>query len=92
MAMIKRLLLCVTSMAAMARPVLALQATAGQGGFVNANSLPPAEQLPAWPLLIAAYAFVWVALMVYVWSIWSRIGRVERDIQALQQKGKGASR
>ena len=57
-----------------------------QGGFVPASSLPQAEQMPAAPLLIAAYIFVWVALMGYLWSIWSRIGRVEKDIQTLQQR------
>ena len=69
---------------ALATRVFALQEA--QGGFVNANSLPPAEQFPAAPLLIGAYVFVWVALMAYLWSIWSRLGRVERDIQSLQQQ------
>ena len=41
---------------------LALAAAApAQGEFVPVNALPPTEQLPAAPLLIAAYAFVWVA-------------------------------
>jgi CcmD family protein len=57
-----------------------------QGPFVSANSLPPAEQIPAAPLLIAAYVFVWLALMGYLWSIWSRLGRVERDIESLKQQ------
>jgi len=42
--------------------------------------------LPAAPLLVAAYAFVWVALFVYLWSIWRRLGRVERDMRTLQQR------
>ncbi|MCC7416692.1 MAG: hypothetical protein IT176_06070 [Acidobacteria bacterium] len=58
----------------------------GQGGFVPMGSLPPAEQIPAAPLLIAAYVFVWLALMGYLWSIWSRLGRVERDLRALGQR------
>ena len=57
-----------------------------QGGFVPASSLPQAEQIAAAPLLIAAYIFVWIALMAYLWSIWSRLGRVEKDIQVLQQR------
>ncbi len=84
--MIKRLMISVSSLVAIAAPAFALQAPAGQGEFVPMNSLPPADQLPAAPLLVAAYAFVWVALAVYLWSIWSRLGRVERDIQALQQQ------
>ena len=74
----------------LARPILALQEA--QGGFVSANSLPPTEQIPAAPLLIAAYAFVWVALMGYLWSIRSRLGKVEHDIQTLQQRRNKASR
>src|SRR5262245_28094581 len=52
---------------------LAFQAPAGQSEFVPVNSLPPADQLPAAPLLIAAYAFVWVATLFYVWTIWRRL-------------------
>ena len=38
------------------------------------------EQLPAAPLVFAAYAFVWLALVVYVFSLWRRMSRVERDL------------
>lgn len=38
------------------------------------------EQLPAAPLVFAAYAFVWLALVVYVYSLWRRVARVERDL------------
>ena len=50
------------------------------------ESLPPSEQLPAAPLLIAAYAFVWIAVLVYVFSIWRRLNKVEADQRALAQK------
>lgn len=92
MVMAKRLIMWVGAIVTMAAPAFA-QAPAGQGEFVPMNSLPPADQLPAAPLLVAAYAFVWVALAVYLWSIWSRLGRVERDIQALrQQRSRGGPR
>lgn len=55
-------------------------------GFVPAGELPPTEQLPAAPLLIIAYAFVWVALMLYVWSVWRRLVRVEGELSALEQR------
>ena len=45
--------------------------------------MPPADQLPAAPLLITAYAFVWIAVMVYVWSIWRRLNKVEDEMRAL---------
>jgi CcmD family protein len=85
MSMVKRLIGCVLSMTAIAATAFALQPPP-QTEFVPMNSLPPADQLPAAPLLIAAYAFVWIALAVYLWSIWSRLGKVERDMQALRQR------
>lgn len=84
--MVKRLMVCAAAVLMAASRVLALQPPPGQGGFVPMNSLPPADQLPAAPLLIAAYAFVWIALMVYLWSIWRRLGTVERDMRALESR------
>jgi CcmD family protein len=59
---------------------------AAQDGFVPVNALPQTEQLPAAPLLIAAYSFVWVALMVYVWFLWRRMTRVERELAELNRR------
>jgi len=56
---------------------------ATQEDFVPVGSLPQAEQLPAAPLVIGAYAFVWVALLVYVWTVWRRLLKVERDMRDL---------
>jgi CcmD family protein len=64
----------------------ALQPPPGQGGFVPVTDLPPAEKLPAAPFLIVAYAFVWIALMVYLWTIWRRLNKVEADMQALDRR------
>ena len=44
------------------------------------------ESLPATPLVYAAYGFVWVALTVYVFMLWRRIGRVEREIADVNAK------
>jgi CcmD family protein len=49
------------------------------------------EQLPATPLVFTAYALVWIIVVLYVWSIWRRLARVETEVRALQQKG-GARR
>ena len=57
-----------------------------QDGFVPVSELPPAEQLPAAPLLVTAYAFVWLALMVYLWSIWRRLGKVEEEMRSLETR------
>jgi CcmD family protein len=57
-----------------------------QGEFVPVKDLPQHEQLPAAPLLIAAYGFVWVALLVYLFSIWRRLGRVGREMDELSRR------
>lgn len=50
-----------------------------QQEFVPATNIG-SEQLPATPLLFGAYGFVWVALTFYVFLLWRRIGRVEREL------------
>jgi CcmD family protein len=64
------------------------QSPPGQGAFVPVDQLPPADQLPAAPLLIAAYAFVWVAVLFYVWTIWRRLNKVEKDMHALERRSQ----
>jgi len=66
-------------------PALA-QPPSGPDTFVPIKDLPEAEKLPAAPYLVVAYAFVWVALMFYVWTIWRRLNRVETEMRALAQK------
>ncbi|MGE5245419.1 MAG: CcmD family protein [Betaproteobacteria bacterium] len=84
MTTIRRALTMAGGLLLTAAPAFALQP--GQSEFVPVSSLPKTEQMPAAPLLITAYAFVWVALLVYVWSIWRRLGRVEAEMQALAQR------
>ena len=43
-----------------------------QEEFVPIDQVPPEDQLPAAPLLIAAYAIVWLVVFGYLWSIWRR--------------------
>ena len=75
-----------TSFALLAGPAMAQQAPAAQSGFVPVDSVPLADQLPAAPLLITAYAFVWLAVTVYLFSIWRRLNKVEDEMQALAKK------
>ena len=51
-----------------------------QDEFVPIDELPPQEQLPAAPLLIAAYSVAWLAVAGYLFSIWRRLGRVEHEL------------
>lgn len=55
--------------------------TAAQEEYVPIDQLPESEKLPAAPFLIAAYVVVWAALLVYVLSLWRRLGRVEADLR-----------
>ena len=70
--------------------VHAWQPPAGQEEFVPISSLPASDQLPAAPLLIAAYAFVWVVLLAYLWSIWQRMRKVEQELAVLERTVKKA--
>jgi hypothetical protein len=55
-------------------------------GFTPMSETAPREVLPATPLVFIAYAFVWLALIVYVLSIWRRMSRVEQDLAAIQRR------
>jgi len=44
------------------------------------------ENLPATPLVYIAYGFVWVALVAYVFLLWQRLGRVERELASVSAK------
>ena len=61
----------------------------GQSEFRPVTEIPASEQLPSAPLVIAAYAFVWLAFMVYVWMMWRKLGKVDQELSHLSaQIGK----
>jgi hypothetical protein len=61
----------------------ALMAQPGQSEFQPVTEIPASEQLPSAPLVIAAYAFVWLAFVAYVWIMWRKLGKVEQDLHTL---------
>lgn len=87
-----------TTLAAAALVVLASGLYAGaaigaqqpQEEFVPIDQVPPEDQLPAAPLLVAAYAIVWVVVFGYLWSLWRRLGTVERELANLSRRAEGA--
>jgi CcmD family protein len=81
-----RLIAALSCVVAFAAPALAMQPPAATSEYVPVKDLPPVDQVPAAPLLIAAYAFVWIAAMFYMWTIWRRLNRVETEMQALARK------
>jgi len=55
-------------------------------GFVPVTGAPPSEQIPAAPLVIAAYAFFLLLMVFYLWTIWRRVGKVEQEMQSLDRR------
>jgi len=87
---VRIVLTSVLGFALLAPAVLAVQqAPPGQSEYVPIKDLPPADQMPAAPLLIAAYAFAWIAAMFYLWTIWRRLSKVEAEMRVLAQKTAG---
>jgi CcmD family protein len=56
--------------------------------FVPISEVPPEEQIPAITLVATAYGFVWVAVLVYVWSLARRLQAAEREIARLEGKDR----
>jgi CcmD family protein len=63
-----------------------------QDEFVPVSQLPAQDQLPAAPLLVTAYAFVWVALFGYVVSVARRLTKVQREVERLEADMKRGTR
>lgn len=44
------------------------------------------DTIPAPMLVATAYGFIWIVLFGYVWSVRSRLGTVEREIQTVSKR------
>ncbi len=49
-------------------------------GFEPATNIGK-ESLPAGPLVYTAYAIVWLVLIGYVFMLWRRLDRVEKELR-----------
>lgn len=49
-------------------------------------SMEAAEKLPAAPMVMTAYALVWLILIGYVWSLRRRQARIELEMAALRAR------
>jgi CcmD family protein len=56
--------------------------------FVPVDDIPQGEQIPAINLVAAAYGFVWIAVLGYVWSLARRQKHVESELAALESRRK----
>ena len=64
----------------------ATQPPASQDGFVPVDQLPSEEAMPAAPLVAAAYAVAWIAVLIYLWSIWQRLAKVDRELAEVARR------
>ena len=65
---------------------------AAQEGFVPVDQLPADEAMPAAPLLITAYAAAWGIVLLYLWSIWRRLARVEQELAEVGRRIESGTR
>ena len=82
---LSRALVCVWLLAGPAAAA-AQQPQPSMDEFVPVSEVPASEQIPAFRLVAAAYGFVWIVLAGYVWSVGSRLSKVEREIAGLEQR------
>ena len=61
--------------------------TAAQDQYVPVNQpMNATDNLPAPKMLAAAYGFVWVMLLLYLWSIRVRLATVEKEIASVSRR------
>jgi len=93
--MIRRIWIACVSFVLLGAPVFAQppqQPPQSPDGFVPLSSLPPGEEMPAAPFLIGAYAFFLLLMLFYLWTIWSRLSKVEKEMHELERRHGGAAR
>ena len=65
---------------------------AAQDEFVPVNEpINPQDAMPAPRLVAIAYAFIWIVLFAYLWSVRGRLASVEREIETVSRRA-GAAR
>lgn len=91
--MIRRIWIVCASFVLLGTGALAQQPQQGSPeGFVPLSSLPPGEEMPAAPFVIAAYGFFLLLMLFYLWTIWNRLGKVEKEMHELERRQGGAPR
>ena len=90
--MAKRLIQAVMLAAVLCGPAFAQEPAkpASQDGFVPVDGpINASDTMPAPVLVATAYGLIWVVLFGYVWSVRSRLGRVEREMDAVSRRVAG---
>ena len=82
---------CMLAVLAVVVVMAGTAAAQGDKQWEAVAEVPASEQLPAAPLLVTAYAIVWLVPMGYLWAIWRRLDSVEREIKDLERRGAAGS-
>ena len=78
--------------ALVAAPAIATAQPPAQEGFVPVEHLPGREEMPAAPLVAAAYGIAWAAVLIYLFSIWRRLATVEREMAEVSRRVEARGR
>lgn len=72
-------------------PVVALSLQPAPAGddFQPVSQVPAQEQLPAAPMVMIAYAVVWVMTVGFVFSVWRRLDKVEQELRDVERRVGG---
>ena len=67
--------------------------TGGEGDWqpVQTQMVQPGESFEAKNLVAAAYGFIWVMVAGFVFTVWRRADRLEKEIEALRAQVKHKS-
>ena len=79
-------------LAVLVLPAAAAAQPPAQEGFVPVEQLPGHEEIPAVPLVAAAYGVAWGAVLIYLFSIWRRLGVVEREMAEVARRVEAGGR
>jgi CcmD family protein len=80
--------LCVATLLLSAPAAYAAQPQPSPDEFVPMEEAPASEQIPAINLVAAAYGFVWVVVVGYVWSLGRRLQKAESEIADLERRAR----
>jgi hypothetical protein len=80
------------ALALLTMPAAAVAQPPAQEGFVPVEQLPGQEEMPAAPLVAAAYGVAWAAVLIYLFSIWRRLGVVEREMAEVSRRVQAGGR
>ena len=80
--------LCVATLLLSAPIVYGAQPQPTVDEFVPMEEVPASEQIPAINLVAAAYGFVWVVVVGYVWTLGRRLQKAESEIADLERRAR----